>query len=57
VTKTDSLRGAIAPLVRDDMMMGMKSYGFFDPIRADPRCLALLRRAILEPLSRRAVRS
>lgn len=33
---------------RDQFMMGIKSYAFFDPIRADPRCLSLLRKMHLE---------
>ena len=34
---------------RDHMLTPIKSYPFFDPIRSDPRYLALLRRMKLEP--------
>ncbi len=34
---------------RDPMMMPIKTFPFFDPIRADPRYLALLRKMNLEP--------
>jgi serine/threonine-protein kinase len=34
---------------RDHMMMGIKSCWFLDPIRSDPRYLALLRRMNLKP--------
>ncbi|MBZ5622651.1 MAG: winged helix-turn-helix domain-containing protein [Acidobacteriia bacterium] len=35
--------------VRDHMMIPIKTYPFFDPIRSDPRFLALLRKMHLEP--------
>ena len=34
---------------RDDMMLAIKSYAFFDPFRGHPRYLALLRKMNLEP--------
>ncbi len=34
---------------RDDMIMAIKNYAFFDPIRSDPRYLVLLRKMNLEP--------
>ena len=33
---------------RDEMMMAIKNYAFFDPIRSDPRYLLLLRKMNLE---------
>ena len=33
----------------DQLMMPIKTYGFFGPMRADPRYLTLLRRMNLKP--------